>query len=34
LSFRSRWLGTGTLVSFATAVALLAAVWQERRRLG
>lgn len=34
LSFRSRWLATGTLVSFATAVALLAAVWQGRRRLG
>jgi hypothetical protein len=32
LSFRSQWLATGALLSFATAVGLLAAAWKERRR--
>jgi hypothetical protein len=34
LSFRSRWLGAGGLVSFATALALAATAWKARRRAG
>lgn len=34
LTFRSRWLATGGLVSFATAMALAATAWKARRRAG